>query len=186
MNNSHDFTTTNNERFPGQWDVNRVKGKAKETRYTPPKEKFHDTTQTMADFKPKEVTRVRVTKPVQNIPSNRVKLADETSYKTQFPKYDGIGLSKRYGDFHEQGFYLKPIHKFEGDSVTAKDFKQHEHMRPRTCFKPKHELSGNKGEMSGESVYRATYKQKESQECAYVKYLADRNKTVAPLKAVSV
>ena len=183
MNNSHDFTTTNRERFKGQWDVNLVKVKPKESRYTPPKEKFHTTTQTMADFKPKETTRVRITKPVQNIPSSRIKLADETSYNIQFPKYDSTSSFKRYGDFHEHGFYLKPVQKFEGDSVTAKDFKQHESMRPRTSFKPKQELSGNKGEMAGESVYRATYKQKETQECTYIKYLTERNKTLEVVSA---
>jgi hypothetical protein len=185
MNTSHDFTTTNRERYKGQWNVSLVKGKAKESRYTPPKEKFHTTTQTMADFKPKETTRVRITKPVQNIPSSKVKLADETSYKTQFPKYNGMSSLKRYGDFHEQGFYLKPIQKFEGDSVTANDFKQHGSIRPRTSFKPKQELGNRKGEMAGETVYRATYKQKESQECAYVKYLAEHNKSSAPKKVVS-
>lgn len=185
MNTSHDFMTTNRERYKGQWDVNLVKAKPKESHYTLPKEKFHTTTQTMADFKPKGTTRVRITKPVQNIPSSKIKLAAETSYKTQFPKYEGMGSLKRYGDFHEQGFYLKPIQKFEGDSVTARDFMQHEGIRPRTSCKPKQELSGNKGDMTGESVYRATYKQKESQECAYVKYLADHNKTFGPAKIVS-
>jgi hypothetical protein len=184
MDTSHDFTTTNSERYKGQWDVSLVKVKPKEL-YIPPKEKFHTTTQTMADFKPKEAARVRITKPVQNIPSGQVKLSNETSYKTQFPKYNDIGSLKRYGDFHEHGFYLKPIQKFEGDSVTAKDFKHHEDMRPRTSFKPKQGLSKKKGEIAGESVYRATYKKKESQECAYVKYLADHNKTFAPKNLVS-
>lgn len=178
MDTTHDFTTTNRERYKGQWDVNLVKAKPKESRYSPPKEKFHTTTQTMADFKPKETTRVRISKPVPTIPSSKVKLADETSYKTQFPKYDA-GSFKRYGDFHEHAFYLKPIQKFKGDSVTAKDFQQHELVRPRTSFKPKVQLNSIKGEMAGESVYRSTYKQKESQECAYIKYSTNHNKTLA-------
>ena len=178
MDTTHDFTTTNRERYKGQWDVNLVKAKPKESRYSPPKEKFHTTTQTMADFKPKETTRVRISKPVPTIPSSKVKLADETSYKTQFPKYDASSF-KRYGDFHEHAFYLKPIQKFKGDSVTAKDFQQHELVRPRTSFKPKVQLNSIKGEMAGESVYRSTYKQKESQECAYIKYSTNHNKTLA-------
>ena len=186
MNSSQDFTTTNRERYKGQWDVNLVKAKPKESRYSPPTEKFETTTQTMADFQPKELTRVQISKPAKNVASNKVKLAAETSYKSQFPKYDGVDSFKRYGDFHEQGFYLKPIQKFKGDSVTAKDFQQHEAVRPRTSFKPKQQLSGAKGEMAGESVYRATYKQKESQECAYIKYLQDRKTLHVPTKTVSV
>lgn len=179
MNNSRDFTTTNNEQYKGQWDVNTVKVKAQKERYSPPKEKFHTTTQTMADFQPKDISVVRLTKPAQSVPKSKIKLSDETSYKKEFPRYKTTGFIKKYGDFHEQKFYLKPIQKFQGDSVTTKDFIQHEVIRPRTNFKPKIEVKKSQGEIANESVYRSTYKQKEPHECAYIKYLKDRKKPLS-------
>lgn len=173
VDSSQDFTTTNKELYKGQWGVGVVKMKPKESRYSPPKEKFHETTQTMEDFKPKQITRVSFAKPAQNIAASKLKLSDETSYKAQYPRYTNSAPFTRYGDFHEQAFYVKPLVRFDqqGGSVTTKDFKQPGGFRPRTSYKPKEKLDGNKGEMVGESEYRSTYKQKELQECMYVKYV---------------
>lgn len=180
VDSTHDFTTTNKELYKGQWDVGVVKTMQKESRYTPPKEKFHVTTQSMEDFKPKQITRVSFSKPVQNIAPSNVKLSDETSYKAQYPRYGKNSVScTRYGDFHEMTFYVKPTEKFDqqGGSVTTQDFKQPEGYLPRTSYKPKQKSDENESKVTGESVYRSEYKQKHPVECTYIKYLADQKAT---------
>lgn len=191
VDSSHDFVTTNKEFYKGQWDVDVVKVKPSDSRYSPPKQKFHETTQTMEDFKPKQITPVSISKPVPNIASSKLKLGDETSYKVQYPVYKGTLPFSRYRDFHEQAFYVKPMKKFnqQGGSVTAQDFKQPEGFRPRTSYKPKQTFDPKaiEGEISGETVYRSVYKQKEPQECTYVKYLAEhkaKNCTVIPTQNI--
>ena len=183
-----DFMTTNKELYKGQWDVGgafKTKTMQKESRYSPPKEKFHVTTQTMEDFKAKQIAKVSFSKPAQNIGPSKVKLSDETSYKAQYPRYKNAAPFTRFGDFHERAFYVKPMQRFDqqGGSVTTHDFQQPEGFRPRTCYKPKGELEQSESKVTGESVYRSEYKQKHPEECTYMKYLAGqkaRNSTSVP------
>lgn len=178
VDNKQYFETTKGREHRVTWDKSKVHRPALvrvEERYSAPKEKFEAFSVMRSDFKEhRDVRPVAIEQPDQTKVTD-AKFFSDTSYKTQFPKYDSVEV-KRYGDPCEQRYYVRPFGKFpEEPSVMRGDFRSHGEVRPRSPILPENKRHADGGKFHGETSYGSEFTQKSLQPCTFKQMLAEKD-----------
>ena len=186
VDNHRYLETTNNSEHRVTWEKNKLHRpplKKMEERYTPPKQQFQGLSVMREDFPAhKDVKSVMIKQPDQTKPSN-AKFFGETSYMSQFPKYDNHEPI-RHGDPYEKQYYVKPLSKFvEDDSTMRDDFKNYGHVKPVSAIRPENKQHAKGDKFFAGTSYREEYTQKTAEACTLSKLLAENDSKKLQLNA---
>ena len=172
------FETTKGHEHKVTWDRSKMYRpplKKLEEKYSTPKERFEAYSVMHADFKKYDDIQPTAIKPPNQAKVTSAKFYGDTSYKSQFPKYDKMKV-QRYGDPHEQRYYIKPLSKFPEEPSTMRgDFKDHGKLRPRSPIIPESKRHADGGEFYTETSYSAEFKPKTLKPCTFTRLLAEED-----------